>query len=348
MKKKVLLLIMMMVLPFTFVKANEYLTADQNVSDNNSYNHSHFEAGSNVNSKSNVNGLSFVAGGVVDVEGTKEYGVFAGETVRINSIIERDLFAAGNSVSISKDASIGRDAYLAGSNITIDSNIEGNLFAAGTVVNLNNITISGDANIATGTLNIGENVNINGKLKINENVIIQGENNLRYGSKETYKEQGEINFTVTISDIILGVLTTIFTGIMLALIFPKLFRKINYDLEAKDIGKKLLHGLVTLLVIPMLIIISMILVVGMSVGVLLIMAYVIALMISSILSAAVIGHNIYTKAFKQKENIYISIIIGILAIKIVELLPVVGGIVAFLVFLYGLGIVCDLFLERNK
>ena len=177
MKKKILgiLLIMFMVLPISFVKADEYFTANDNVNDTKEYNHSHFEAGNNVYSKSNVNGLSFVAGSVLNISGTKEYGIFAGESLKIDATIEKDLFAAGNSINISKDSNIGRDIYLAGNNISIDSNINGNAFIAGSVINLNNTTINGDAKFAANTLNIGENVEITGKLIINEDAIIQNE-----------------------------------------------------------------------------------------------------------------------------------------------------------------------------
>ena len=76
--------------------------------------------------------------------------------------------------------------------------------------------------------------------------------------------------------------------------------------------------------------------------------YIIALMLATILASAVIGQNIYTKLFKQKDNIYISTIIGILVVKLVSLIPYIGGIVALLVFLYGLGMIWRLFLDRNK
>ena len=149
-------------------------------------------------------------------------------------------------------------------------------------------------------------------------------------------------------NMIIGLLSMIFTGIILALIFPKLFRKVEYDIDIKDFGKKLLYGLLTLIIIPMITIVSIAVVVGMSVGFILIMLYIISLMLATIFAATVIGHNIYTKLFKQKENIYISITIGAVLIKIIEIIPYIGGLVTVFIFLYGLGIICNLFLERNK
>ena len=352
MKKKIislLALIAIMFLPIGFVNAEEYFVADENVTDEAVYEHSHFEAGNIVNSKSDVNGLSFVAGSNVDISGKKEYGFFAGETVKINGDIEKDLFAAGNNVVISKDTNIGRDVYLAGNSITINSDINGAVFIAGSLVTLDNITIVGDVTIAANTVQIQNNVDIIGKLKINENAIINNEKDLKANVKEVYKDSTiTIDFKTKASEVVLSILSTLFTALIIVVAFPKLFKKINYDLDAKDIGKKLLYGLLTLLIVPMISIIAMTIIVGFSVSVMIIMLYVIAIMISTIFASVVIGQNIYTKLFKQKDNLYIDTIIGILLVKLVSFIPILGGLISLLVFLYGLGIVCKLFLERNK
>ena len=350
--KKILGLIAVLFAMFmvvTSVNAGEYVTADQNINDELSYEHSHFEAGNMVTSKSNVNGLSFVAGANVDVSATKEYGFFAGETVKVNGKVEKDLFAAGNTVIIGNESSIGRDAYLAGNSVTISSDINGSVFIGGSMIKLENVTINGDVSIAGNTVDIVGNVTINGNLKINDNAVINNENNLSVTKKETYASNSvNIDFENEISDIVLDILKTLFTGLLLVLIFPNLFKKIKYDLEAKDIGMKLLFGLLVLVAAPMICVVSLSIVVGMSVSVILLFLYIIALMLATILGSVVVGQNIYTKLFKQKDNIYLSMITGILVVKLVSLLPYVGGLVALLVFLYGLGMIWRLFLDRNK
>lgn len=352
MKKKILGVIVIfaaMFMTFGVVKADEYFNANDNVSDNGTYSHSHFEAGNIITSSSNVNGLSFVAGANVNVSGTKEYSFVAGETVQLNGTIEKDVFAAGNAVIIGKDANIGRDLYLAGNSVTIQSNIKGTVFVAASLVKLENITVDGDVSIAANTLEIGGNVSINGKLKINDDAVINNESNMTVTNKEVYKSSGmNIDFSTRISDIILDILKTLFTGIVLILLFPKLFKKIKYDLEAKDIGIKLLYGLLVLFAVPMVSVVLFSILVGISISAMLLMMYVIAIIAASILSAVVIGQNIYTKLFKQKDNIYISMCIGILVVKLVGFIPYIGWILDLLIFFYGLGIIWKLFLDRNK
>ena len=352
MKKKLIGLIAVLCAMFMVVgtvHAGEYLTSDQNVNDEQSYGHSHFEAGNTVNSKSDVDGLSFVAGASVDVSGTKEYGFFAGETVKVNGKVEKDLFAAGNTVTISKDANIGRDAYLAGNSVTINSDLNGTVFVGASLVRLENVTINGDVSIAANTIEIAGDVTVNGTFKYNEDAILKDEDKLTANNKEKYANPSvNIDFTNKISDVILDILKTIFTGLILVLVFPKLFKKIKYELEAKDIGMKLLYGLLLLVAVPMICVVSLSIIVGMSVSVLLLLMYIMAIMVATILASAVIGQNIYTKLLKQKDNIYLSTILGIVLIKLIDLIPVIGGLCSLLVFLYGLGMIWQLFLDRNK
>ena len=352
MKKKLLSLIAVICAMFAIVgtvKADEYVVADENVVDELKYEHSHFEAGNNVTSKSEVNGLSFVAGANVDVSGKKEYGFFAGESVKVNGTIEKDLFAAGNTVTILKDANIGRDLFLAGNSVTINANVKGAIFVGASLVKLENITIDGDVSIAANTVEISGDVSINGKLRVNNDAVIKNEDKLKVTKKETY-DNGSVNFDFRneVSDIVLDILKTIFTGLILILAFPKLFKKIKYDLEAKDIGMKLLYGLLVLIAVPMISLVSLSILVGMSVSVILILLYIIAIMLSTILASAVIGHNIYTKLFKQKDNIYLSMITGILVVKLIDFIPYIGGLITVLIFFYGLGIIWQLVLDRNK
>lgn len=352
MNKKILGIIAIFIAMFvaiTNVKAGEYFVGDENVIDNETYAHSHFEAGGNITSRSNVNGLSFVAGANLDVAGAKEYGFFAGETIKVSGSIEKDLFAAGNTVSIEKGASVGRDAYLAGNSVSINTNIKGTVFIAASMIKLENVTIDGDLSIAGNTIDIIGDVKVNGTLRVNDEAVINNESKLDAYKKETYVTNSvNINFTNRISDIVLDILKTVFTALILVLVFPKLFKKIKYDLEAKDIGMKLLFGLLVLVGIPMVCLVSLSILVGMSVSVILLFLYIIAIMIATILASAVIGQNIYTKLFKQKDNIYASVLIGVLLVKLIELIPVAGSLIGILVFLYGLGIIWRLFLDRNK
>lgn len=353
MKKKIISIILILavvVLPVTNVFASDgYFNTNENVSDTKVYEHSAFIAGSNVKANGEVKGIALVAGATVEANAKVEYGIMAGESVEVNSIVEKDVFLAGNKVKLGKDAVVGRDVYIAGNSVTINSNLNGNAFIGGSIVTLDNITINGDLNIAANQLDVIGDVNINGKLIVNDNIVINNENKLRYSSKELYKTRGfEFDFRNTVTDIILSTLTLVFTAIVLIMLFPKLFNKIDAKMEGRDFGKKLLYGLVTLIVVPIIGILSLAVMVGVTLSVIIFAFYIIAIILATIFAAYVIGDWVYTKLLKQKQNYVVSTSFAIIVFKILEYIPYIGWVIALLVFFYGLGIISDLFLKRNK
>ena len=351
MKRKIFALIALLafiVLPVSVSAEDSYFSAGDNITSNGDYTHSYFEAGNNVRSNANIDGISFVAGNSIDIKGKREYAFVAGESLEIDGYIEKDLFAAGNNVRVLKDATISRDAFIAGNNVKIASDINGNLYVAGSVVELDNITVKGDIHVACNTLNILDNAIITGKVYINEDATITNEDKLQSVGIEEYSVDGKVDIRIKASDFVISILVVIFTGIVLSVVMPKIFKKLDYKLSAEDVCKKSLYGLGTLVLIPMLALLSFAVVVGISVGVILILMYVIALMLSTIFTSAIVGHNLYVNLLKQKENIYASIVIGILVIKILSLVPILGGFVAVISFFYGLGVITKLFLDIRK
>ena len=329
----------LVIIPTTIVKAEDnYFYAGDNVLVSEEYNHSVFGAGESVKSSGTVNGINFGAGNNVSISGKSSYGFFAGQNVSIDGEIENDLFAAGGNIVVLKDAILNRDVYLAANSVEIKTDIKGNAFIAASIVNLDDIYVDGNLRIYANQININGNVNIKGTLYVNEGIVINNENNLTTGKKEIDKVT-KLEFKTRVNDTILSILTMIFSAMVLSLIFPKLFKKLDYELSVKDVFKKMFIGLAFLVVVPLLSIILFVISVGVSLGAILFFLYLIAIMISSILSAYVIGDNLYTKVFKQKENMYVSLVIGILVIKIVELIPVLGAFASLAVFTYGLGLI---------
>lgn len=82
-------------------------------------NHSIFVAEESVSNKENVNGIGFIAGKSVDLDGQYDYGFFAGSSVNITGTVKNDLFVAGGVITIDKNAVIGRDLYAAGDIINV-------------------------------------------------------------------------------------------------------------------------------------------------------------------------------------------------------------------------------------
>ena len=126
MKKKIFsILILMSLLIITPVHAkeiNEFHTeANENISFKDTVNGDSAIAGTLVDIIGNINGLGFIAGETVNINGNLDYGFIAGDEININGTIEKNIYAAGNNINITKDATIKQDLFLAGSNITINN-----------------------------------------------------------------------------------------------------------------------------------------------------------------------------------------------------------------------------------
>jgi uncharacterized membrane protein len=345
---KFLSLFFVMMMPLTLVKAvsNDYFHDENN---DNVINHSVFIGDDNVKYNHQVNGIAFIAGNNVLVTGNEDYGCIAGNNVNFNGNIQNDLFIAGNNVSIiSSENTIGRDLYAAGNVVTISENINGNAFVAGDEVVLKDITINGDINISAEKVNIEGNVIITGTFKVNDNAKVTGEDNLTSGNKETYanndKKIVKNNFVSTIT----GLAMLLILGFVLHFVFPKVYEKANKKNDTKSILMNMLYGLLVLIIVPIISIILMCTIIGTMLGIIIILLYVITLLISAIIASMVAGKAILNKLFKTSDNAYLSITIGLVLFKLFELIPYVGTLIYFLIFIFGLGKIYDLFKTRNE
>ena len=342
MKKRVLGLmsfLLLLVLPITMIKADSYFSENGSSTE---VNHSYFVAGDSVSSNDKVHGLNFVAGNTIEVKGESEYGFFAGNILNISGKVEKDLFAAGNFLTIDS-LELGRDAYLAGNTIVLNSNVNGNAFIAASKVKLHNISINGDLSLSTANLVIEGNVNITGTLKVNDDVVIENESNLKVGNKEVYEiENIDISVNNIFTELIVSIATLMVLAFVINALLPKLYIKVNEDITANNTFKNLLFGLIGLVLIPLVSIIVLCSVVGLSLGAIILLGYFIMLLIANVLASMVVGNLVLTKLFKKEDNSYLSITIGILVIKILSIIPAIGGLISFLAFIYGFGRSIDL------
>ena len=313
--------------------------------------HSLFTANQVVTSLDNVNGINFVAGDSITVKGDNEYGIFAGNSVTVSNNITKDLFVAGNTVLIDSNAKLNRDLYAAGSNIIINSNIEKNAFIAGSIVTLKDTTIKGNINLACEQLIIEGVVSINGTLKINDNAKIDNESNLMIDTKELYNSKDELN-SISVSNIFVDLLISIagllIVGFIINGVFPNVYDKVLKDITVKNELKNVLMGLIALIVMPIISIILFCTIVGMLFGFIVLFIYILMLMIALLYGSVVLGNLILTKLFKTNDNSYLSISIGVIIIKLISLIPTLGGTIYFLILLYGIGKSIELFKNRVK
>lgn len=352
MKKKIsILLVVLICITFSIVKTNaksyakelfqvgEKITIDENLEGTT------FIAGEKVNVNSRINGISFIAASELNINEKQEYLFGFGTKANIKNVIEKDLFLFSSTVNLKSN--VLRDAYVAGEEINVDGKIDRNLYIYGTEVNLNG-EFNGDINIHATKVNISENSKITGTLKYNEDTIIEGlKNNIK---TKTYETTTTLTFKDYITNFISSYIHITVFAIVLVFISEKLLT--NSLKQTKNIdGKKFSilcgKGLLILVGVPIMLLMLLFSGLFVSVGIIGTLIYGILIYVSEIFTAYFLIDLLDKKYLKKNINIYSSIIIGLFIIKVISIVPVIGGIISFLSLLLGLGIIGNMIIEQK-
>lgn len=346
-----LLIAILSVLVFTPNKtlALSNFVADNTVNVHEDYNDNAFFAGNIVNIDSYINGLAFAAGNTVTIKGSSDYTFAAGQNVTVDSVKTKDAFVAGNVINVNN--SDLRNIYAAASSITINANAAA-VYAAGDTIELN-----GDfenANIA------GNKVKINGK--INGVLTINDDAEVTYGDKGSANEVKQYKGSdknidqesviagligLTIAAIIAKILSFV-NHLLIGFILIALFKKTVKTIEKLDTkfgfsAARFGFGFVTLVFMPVASIILLITGILSALGVIGLVLYGLFLYLASIVAAFYIGRALF-----PNMNNYLRYFLALLFISILRLIPIVGGLVGFVVLCLGLGLIVHLIFKEIK
>lgn len=305
-----------------------------------------YAAGQNIVIDGNVADDSFVASSNnITVNGsTGDSLKAAGQTININSNIGSDLFMAGTTLNFSKDSVVKDDLNAAGSFITIEGKVGNDFRFAGTTVEING-EIDGDAIINAETVKIGDRAVIKGTLNYkspNEAQIASGAQieDIRYNqtvermNKQSVMTKLKDSFT---SFSLLKLLAAIILGVILISVFPKTSDKIVKESYA-EVGRNLLVGLISAIVVPIALLILLFSIFGYQISFLAGLTYLLIYMVSGAYASIAVG-SFTLKLFEKKDYKadWRAVIIGNIVLALLALIPIVGWIVALIVFLIVLG-----------
>ena len=324
---------------------DKYFDADNTITVEKEINHNYFVAGNNVNDKSTTNGIMFAAANNLNSNSKIDYAFMFANTANITSLIENDLFLLANNINII-DTAITRDAYILGNQINISNTTIGNNVAlSGSVIKLNNITINGNLEIDASEIIIEQNVTITGTIRYNETAKTQNIENVSSKETKTYKVETiskKEKIINEIKDVSISIIALIVTTIFIYIIFPKSTKLIDKKITKKEIGLRISKGLVILIITPIIGFLLLISTIAYPLGIITLLLYGILIYLSIIIPSILIGDYVITKLIKKEENIYLSIILGIIIVKVISLIPFIGTVLYFLTMLYGIGQIYEL------
>lgn len=359
MKKYITFLMVLAVfifIPTVHAKEIEHFTSkiDNEVIIEDTYNASVGAAGGDVKFNGKVNGISFGASNKIQLNGESEYAMLAGNVIEVNGKILKDIVIAGNLVTINKDANIGRDVIIAAADVEISGNFERNISIYAPKITFKNANIKGNVKIYGQQIEVQKTTNIIGTLSYPEDSVYKADKGAKIGKTEkteAIKQEDDENFFSTVSAKIWSFLclTLIFAAI--TLIFPNLFTKLHDKYETIEIGEIVevfTKGLVALILIPIIIILLFCTLIGIPLAIILLLFYGIAIYLSTIFAAYLLGYKIWQKVFDKDINMLALGLIGLFILFLCSLIPGVRTLVSILTTIIGLGLIVEFFKKAAK
>lgn len=357
MKKKIFgILIMLTLFAIAPVEAKEinsfHMVSDDKVTFEDTVNGDSAIAGNLVDIIGNIDGIGFIAGQTVNVNGNLEYGFLAGQNVNINGQISKNIYAAGETITLSKDANIGKDLFLAGDSINLNGNIQRNInIYASTVTIKKGTTINGNITIEASNIKVEDGALIKGTLKYNEDAKNDISDNSNIGKTTTYEITKDEGFNT--SEILSSILNMVVVFLSITIIIPKTLDKTNeiYEKKNNNYIKNIGIGFLILICIPLISLILLASNIGVYLGLILVALYAIAIYLSFIIAGYILGNLILVKLMKLNTNKYLSGIIGIILLKILMVIPVLSTIICLIAITLGLATIWNLLQkdeEENK
>lgn len=357
MKKKIFgILIMLTLFVIAPVEAKEinsfHMVSDDKVTFEDTVNGDSAIAGNLVDIIGNIDGIGFIAGQTVNVNGNLEYGFLAGQNVNINGQISKNIYAAGETITLSKDANIGKDLFLAGNSINLNGNIQRNInIYASTVTIKKGTTINGNITIEASNIKVEDGASIKGTLKYNEDAKNDINDNSTIGKITTYEITKDEGFNT--SEILSSILNMVVVFLSITIIIPKTLDKTNeiYEKKNNNYIKNIGIGFLILICVPLISLILLASNIGVYLGLILVALYAIAIYLSFIIAGYILGNLILVKLMKLNTNKYLSGIIGIILLKILMVIPVLSTIICLIAITLGLATIWNLLQkdeEENK
>ncbi len=334
MKKKILTIIVLVITLFTVEVNAKQFYGDEKVRITEQQEHSVFAAGLDVNVSSFIDGAAFLAGEEINISSSQDVLFAAGEEININEAYTKDAFLLGSDIEI--DNSQIRDLFVFAEDIEINSPISHNAYLAGTKVIIN-APIAGNVNITASEIVITSKASIAGTLKYPENAYVRIADGATIAKERPYKindTTDAVNMKIMVEDFILSYLSITLIGLILIWLFKKQFTALEKEkLTVNNIAKKTGLGLLALITIPVAACIAMVTIIGMPLSIVVLLLYGILIYLSIIPSGYYIAYNLLKDKVKNK---YLLLAIGILGIKVFEIIPIIGGFVVFISLCFGL------------
>ena len=280
--------------------------------------------GTDVTLQGDVKGNIIAAGEKVTISSTARNIFAAGETVILNGIAKGDLFLAGEKVHLSSDSRVGKDAFLGCSKGYVSGKIYRNLRVGSGELKISpSAFIKGSLDYSVQKFDISDRAKILGAIT-------------SHVRPDYEKETSKFLAGLATAAQIIGFLTILLLGILIIVFLPNQVKLVTSKMTG-EFWKSLGWGILSLIVIPFIVLLFFITVIGIPLGILLSIAYIFGMYITGIFISIVIGSWIFGKLGKPAISLIWALILGLIILKLIGWIPVVGWIICLVFFLWAFG-----------
>ncbi|HEY0979654.1 MAG TPA: hypothetical protein VGE23_02350 [Candidatus Paceibacterota bacterium] len=289
--------------------------------------------------------------------------VLAGATVSVEQAVQGDVRVAGGQVSVT--GAVAGDLALAGGTI-VASTTASDIRAIGGTVSITGssgrtVVYGSDVRLA-GTFASDVEIVATDRLTLAEGTVILG--NLRYdapqqaGIPASAQIEGEVTYTGASSYLptaeeaqtfaiagagvflIVRMLAVLIGAALLAGLFPVFSQKVADRVLAHSPGRFALLALLGFAIVfatPMLILLLLVSFVGTAVAIVLLLGYLLLLMLGYLYAGVIAGAALGRGLLKRPQVSWRIALLGMLALYLVGLVPVLGDLITFVLFLAATG-----------
>lgn len=309
--------------------------------------------GGNLTVSGPVSKDAAILGGNVTISGSIGDDLrVAGGSVVVSGPIHGDLVVAGGSVHVTSNARIGGDLLAAGGRVTIDGAVSGRVEALGGSVVLNgNVTkdvfVQGAKSLALGEhADLGGNLTYRGTQELTRapGAVVHGAVDFQ---KLTSRGAGRPIWLFW-GSAFLGVwwVLKLIIGTVSALLLFFFFRRQVSEIvlhAGQNFGRSLLTGFLVLVATPVAAVLLLASLIGSIFGIIIGFAYITWLILAGIGGGILLGAFAIRLISRAREHPldWKVILLGMVLLAVLGLVPVLGWILVFLLFLAVLGAMAD-------
>ncbi len=309
-----------------------------------------YVGGGSVLIESRIEGDLIVGGGNVTIGGeiTDDLRVGGGSIV-LNGVVGKNVTAGGGSITFGPSSEVAGSVIVGAGNLSFDGTVGGDLWAGAGLMRLNgefgqgiqaevgSLTVLPAASVARDLkVSYEEDANVSQAASVAGQVQIQ-----QSERSKSFDRAGDAIAGVTkgigTAATVATTLMALVSGLILLYLLPKFIDERSEQILTSPVPS-LGWGLIALILLPILAVVLMAVVITLPLGFILLFSYFIMLMMANWITSKALGEKLYQSTDQSwLNNRYLQFIVGLLIIKVIGLVPVVGGIVLFGSMLLGLG-----------